>query len=59
MYITLTGKCPVQNKPFSVSVKLFDESSKFIGRVECDFVRHGGDCNQSQCPIVKQNGYHH
>lgn len=56
-FITLRGKCPMQNISYSVSAKLFDESNKQIGRVDCDYMRTG-NCNYQKCPIVEQNGYH-
>lgn len=58
-YVSLTGYCPEQKKEFTISAKLFDETVKKIGRVECNYKRYGGNCTQSQCPIVKQNGYRH
>lgn len=59
MFTDLRGNCPMQNKEYTISVKVFDRKTKHVGRVECEYMRHGGDCNQSSCPIVKQNGYHH
>lgn len=59
MHIELNGFCPTQGRNYSISVKMLDESSKLVGRTECDHVRHLGNCSESCCPIVKQNGYHH
>lgn len=58
-YIELTGNCPVQGKKFTVSAKLFSQSEKHIGRIECEYIYNGNGCPHSSCPIVKQNGYHH
>lgn len=57
-YITIKGYCPVQKKNFEISAEIFDRAKKYIGRVDCNYVRNLNQCNQPQCPIVKESGYH-
>lgn len=56
-HVSISGYCPVQNKETTITAKLFDESTKYIGRVECEYIKNGGYCNQNQCPIVSENHY--
>ena len=58
MQKTIHGVCPVQNKEYSVSVNYIDastmEKTEYVkGITHCDFVRFGGECTLSECPIAK------
>ena len=58
MQKVVSGVCPVQNKEYSVSVNYIDASTfnktEYIkGRTHCDYVRFGGECTFSECPIAK------
>lgn len=50
------GVCPTQNKQYCVLVNYVDcstfEGKQYTkGRTTCDYVRYGGTCKYSRCPI--------
>lgn len=44
---TITGYCQTQKRNYSVVLTCIDNGEKgyLKGRVDCDYVRHGGNCN--------------
>lgn len=63
MYVTLRGYCDIQKKETTVKIDKISSSSLgdidnnyIYGRMECDYISYGGQCDSRNCPILKDNG---
>lgn len=65
MYVTLKGYCDIQEKEATVKIDRLpssaledtDTDSNYLyGRMECDYISNGGQCDGRNCSILKNNG---